>query len=145
MKRPVILDTNVVSEAMSPNPNSNVVDWLISTPVDRLHLTTITVGELLFGVALLPEGHRKRAYCETIARTMEYYQNRTFAFDASAAIAYADVRAKRQRAGRPVSTQDAQIAAIARANGCAVATRNVKDFEDAGIPLINPWETPASS
>jgi predicted nucleic acid-binding protein len=136
-----VLDTNVLSEASRPAPSWRVLDWLEAQPRTLLFATTISEAEMLLGVALLPAGKRRSALGEaTHLLFTEDFDGRVLQFDRSAANAYAEICARRRRLGRPISTLDAQIAAIARAHGAAVATRNVADFTDCGIEVVDPWQ-----
>jgi predicted nucleic acid-binding protein len=136
-----VLDTNVLSEASRPAPSYRVLDWLEAQPRTLLFATTISEAEMLLGVALLPAGKRRSALGEaTHLLFTEDFEGRVLKFDRGAANAYAEICAARRRLGRPISTLDAQIAAIARAHGAAVATRNVADFTDCGIEVVDPWQ-----
>ena len=136
----IILDTNVVSELMRPAPAAGVVRWAASQPAHSLYTTSITQAEILHGILLLPAGRRRRAL-EQAAHAMfaEDFADRILAFGSEAAGPYARIAAERRKAGRPISQFDAQIAAIARARGARVATRNVSDYEGCGIDMIDPW------
>ena len=99
------------------------------------------MAEILYGIAALTTGKRKKRLLEAASRMFETdFSGRVFAFDGNAAIEYADIVIKRQRIGRPLSMPDAQIASICRAHQFSLATRNIKDFENTGIELIDPWE-----
>ena len=137
----IILDTNVVSELMRPKRADSVVRWVASRTATTLCTTTITQAEILHGVMLLPKGKRRDAL-EEAAQLMfdKDFAGRLAPFDSAAAQAYARIAAARRRAGRPISSFDAQIAGIARSTGCALATRNVSDFEGCGIELFDPWQ-----
>jgi toxin FitB len=136
----IVLDTNVLSEALRPQPLETVLDWMRRQPIEALFTTTITEAELLLGVALLPEGRRRRALRTAITRILdEKIAGRSLSFDSTAARMFADIVALRRRAGRPISEADARIAAITRSRGGTLATRNVGDFADCGIELIDPW------
>ena len=136
----IILDTNVLSELMRPGPYAGVVDWVSTQPVARLFTTSVTQAEILHGIMLLPSGLRRDAF-EAAATAMfdEDLAGHVLPFGSDAARAYAEIAAARRRAGRPISQFDAQIAAIARSTGADIATRNVADFEQCGVKLINPW------
>lgn len=137
----IILDTNVISELARIDPEPDVVTWLDSLPAAEVATTAITVAELLYGVARLPDGRRRAALAETIdALINEDFRGRVEPFDALAAEQYAVVVVGREKKGRPISTADAQIAAICRVHGATLATRNAGDFTDTGIGLINPWD-----
>ncbi|PLS29276.1 type II toxin-antitoxin system VapC family toxin [Bifidobacterium parmae] len=136
-----VLDTNVISEVTSRSPmDANVRDWVISQRLQTLHTTSITIAELLYGVALLPESHRKETLKQTTSAIIDNFRHRTLSFDTAAASHYAAIVATRRASGHPIGMQDAMIAAIARAHGATVATRNIKDFEGTGVTLVNPWE-----
>jgi len=138
----ILLDTNVLSEMMRASPDSTVLRWLDGQPNADVMISAVTVAEIRLGLALLPEGLRKAALTERAeAMFREDFSEDCLAFDASAAAEYAEIVARRTRLGRPISVEDAQIAAIARAGGLTLATRNTKDFlEIEGLTLVNPWE-----
>lgn len=135
-----ILDTNVLSTLMSPRPVAAVVQWVDQRDSRSLYLSAVTVGEIRYGVALLAEGRRRRdlerRFALLIARGFE---RRVLPYDASAANAYGELMAARREIGRPLTVADGQIAAIARAAGFAVVTRNVRDFDDCGVEVIDPF------
>ena len=138
----IILDTNVISELMKPEPHRRVVKWIDGLPAARLFTTSITKAEILHGILLLPAGRRRQAF-ERAAEGLfeEDFSGRVLPFAADASLPYATIAARRRAAGRPISHFDAQIAAIAAANMAVLATRNVADFEDCGIDLVDPWES----
>ncbi len=136
----IVLDTKGVSELMRPQPVEAVVEWVDHQPGSEVYLTAITVAELLYGVARLPDGQRKVDLAERIEAVLaEDFEHRVAPFDETAAAHYADIVVHRERAGRPISTADAQIAATCRSHGALLATRNVDDFTDTGIVIFNPW------
>ncbi len=137
----IVLDTNVLSELMKPTPAASVVRWLAAQPATSLYTTSIAQAEILHGIMLLPSGRRRSAF-EAAADAMfrEDFGGRILVFDSDAAHPYARIAAARRRAGRPISHFDAQIAAIARSAGSAIATRNVTDYDGCGIRVINPWD-----
>jgi len=136
----ILLDTNVLSELMRPEPTPTVVDWIAAQPAQGLFTTSITQAEILYGIMLLPPGKRRDEF-EAAARVMfaEEFAGRILAFGAHAALPYASIAVDRRRAGRPISHFDAQIAAIARCSGAAIGTRNVADFDGCGVEVLNPW------
>lgn len=136
----IILDTNVLSELMRPKPAVKVVRWISARPALSFYTTSITEGEILLGIRLLPAGKRRDAF-ETAAIGLfnDAFAGRVMPFGSDAASCYATIAAERQRRGQPISHFDAQIAAIARSADAAVATRNVQDFEDCGIRVVDPW------
>lgn len=136
----IILDTNVLSELMKPAPARGVVDWMAGQPATNLYTSSITQAEILHGLLLLPPGRRRRAL-EAAATAMfaEDFAGRVLGFGTDAAQPYAQIATDRRRAGRPISHFDAQIAAIARFTGAAIATRNTPDFVGCGVTLIDPW------
>ena len=138
----LILDTNVLSEGTRPQPSAQVGKWLAMQPRAQLFTTTICEAELLLGLALLPAGRRRSVLEEAIHRLFsEILAGHVLPFDRAAASAYAMIGTERRLKGRPISALDAQIAAIARAHGATVATRNVSDFTDCGIDVVDPWHS----
>lgn len=136
----IVLDTNVVSELMRSAPDTAVLAWVDAQPAADLHLTSITAAELLYGVALLPAGRRRTQLAEEVGALLEEdFARRVLAFDLVAAGHYADIAARRATLGHPIGAADAQIAAVCRSHGATVATRNVSDFDDVGIDIIDPW------
>ncbi|MFD4420772.1 type II toxin-antitoxin system VapC family toxin [Agromyces sp. NPDC058484] len=137
----IILDTNVISEVFRPHPDARVVAWLESLTAD-VSITAITLAELLAGARRLPDSKRRSALSTKIDAALQPYRatRAVLAFDDEAATHYADVLVARETAGLPISTADAQIAAICRAHSATCATRNTKDFVETGIELLNPWE-----
>ncbi|MFC7488982.1 type II toxin-antitoxin system VapC family toxin [Knoellia sp. CPCC 206453] len=137
----IILDTNVVSETMRPEPDGNVLAWLESMPWRLSHITVMTVAELLEGVFRMPAGRRRDAVQEQVDSLLMTYDGRVLGVDPRTAPYFAEIRASRRRHGRPIDVPDAWIAAACRRHDVPLVTRNVKDFEGTGIAVINPWET----
>ncbi|MEX0791125.1 MAG: type II toxin-antitoxin system VapC family toxin [Actinomycetota bacterium] len=136
----IVLDTNVVSEAIRAQPDPAVASWLAARPAASLFITTITQAELLYGLQLLPDGQRRRSLTDAVHAILSgEFRGRVLPFDGPAAQAYAIVAAGRRARGKPISVFDAQIAAIARSRGASVATRNARDFDDCGIAILDPW------
>jgi len=133
----IVLDTNVISEVIYPERDNPVRMWLRRVYGSELALTAAVAAELLTGVAILPEGRRRRDLTEKIETALSDVP--ILPFDFASARHYATIIATRKRAGRPIKPFDAQIAATAWAHGAAVATRNTADFQDCGIEIINPW------
>jgi predicted nucleic acid-binding protein len=137
----IVLDTNVLSELMRRRPAARVVAWVDERGADTLAITAIAVAELLYGVARLSRGARKTELAAAVGGLVrEDFSGRVLPFDSAAAQHYADVVSERERQGRPISTADAQIAAISRCRGAVLATRNVRDFEATGIEILDPWK-----
>jgi predicted nucleic acid-binding protein len=136
----IILDTNVVSALMRPEDNRAVVSWLDRQAPVSIWTTTITVLEIRFGLLTMADGRRRKAFERAFAGLIhEDLEGRVAAFDIAAAEAAAVLAAERQRKGRPIDVRDTQIAGIALARRAAIATRNVKHFEDSLVPIIDPW------
>ena len=136
----IILDTNVLSELLRPDPARQVERWLAAQDGTKVYFTTVGEAELRHGVAILPKGRRRNALATAIEGLLdEDFRDRILPFDRPAARAYATIAAERRAAGRPISQLDCQIAAIARAREATVATRNTSDYEGCGIALIDPW------
>jgi toxin FitB len=138
----IVLDTNVVSESMRPQPEPKVSAWLDAQPAQMLFLTSITVAELLAGIAVLPQGKRKADLeMRLTAMLTRGFTGRVLSFDQSSAEEYARVLALRRRSGRSITPFDALIAAISLAHKAILATRNVKDFDDLeGLRLLDEHE-----
>ena len=137
----ILLDTNVLSELMRPMPEPKVVHWVDGQSELDVWISAVTVAEIRLGIALLPGGKRK-ALLFNLAEQMfqEEFREQCLPFDCKAAREYALILAERNRQGRPVSVEDAQIAAIARTAALTLATRNTKDFSDIErLDLVNPW------
>ena len=136
----IVLDTNVVSEMMKAERDRRVVAWLRRHPADAIFTTTVNVAEILSGVGFLPAGRRQddmRAIAVEIFERV--FRDRILPFDRAAADAYAEILPARRRMGRPIKEIDAEIAAISRTHGMALATRDFEDFSDCGVDVINPW------
>jgi predicted nucleic acid-binding protein len=136
----IILDTNVLSEAMRPAPAAEVLHWFAKHAASSLYTTAITQAEILFGLELMPKGKRRAALeSRTGAMFEEDFADRVLPFDTDAARMFARIAGSRRASGRPIAQGDAQIAAIARSRGATLATRNAADFEHCGIAVLNPW------
>ena len=137
----ILLDTNVMSEPLRQAPEPRVITWIDAQPMETLFLSAITVAELRAGVALLPAGRRRSGLHENLEkRVLPLFAGRVLPFDLACTQAYAALMAKARTAGLAVATADGYIAAIAAANGFAVATRDTGPFEAAGAAVINPWQ-----
>ena len=137
----IVLDTNVISELSRRVPDPGVLSWLDSLAVSDVATTAITAAELRYGVARLPDGHRKRELTVMVEGILtEDFHGRVLPFDERSCVQYADIVTGRERVGRPIGVADAQIAAVCRDLNAILATRNTADFEETGIELINPWE-----
>lgn len=136
-----VLDTNVVSELMKPQVEPSVESWVAAHARSSLYITTLTQAEILYGIAILPKGARQQRL-QTLAQAMfqEDFAGKILPFDRAAARLYAAIAAHRRAKGIPVSQFDAQIAAICRAHQAVIVTRNVNDFTDCGLDIVNPWE-----
>ena len=137
----ILLDTNLVSEPLRPAPDARVVAWIDAQALETLFLSAITVAELRAGVALLPAGKRRAGLQESLeTRLLPLFAGRVLPFDLGCTQAYAELMAKARATGLAIASADGYIAAIAAANGLAVATRDSGPFEAAGVAVINPWQ-----
>jgi predicted nucleic acid-binding protein len=135
-----VLDTNVLSELMNPAGEKLVVEWADNMKKAELFTTAINQAEVLFGLAVMPKGRKRTSRIECAdAMFKDDFGGRILPFDEYAAFHFAEIAAMRQQAGHRIDAVDAQIAAIARAHGMAIVTRNVKHFENCGIDVFNPW------
>jgi toxin FitB len=136
----IVLDTNVISELTRRAPDPGVLSWLDALPAGEVATTAVTAAELRYGVARLPDGHRKRELTMAIRGLLtEDFYGRVLPFDERASARYADIVADRERLGRPIGVADAMVAAICRDLAATLATRNTADFEETGIDVANPW------
>jgi toxin FitB len=135
----ILLDTNVISEAMKPQPHSSVRDWLDAQAAETLFLSSVTVAELLYGIGALPDGKRKANLAAALEGVMGLFGTRILPFDTNAARRYADLAVKARAAGMGFPTPDGYIAAIAVTHGLAVVSRDTSAFHAAGLTVINPW------
>jgi len=137
----LVLDTNILSEMMRPEPERKIADWIVRQPSDELFTAAVCQAEILTSLAVVPNG-RRRAELEEAAHAMfaDDFAGRVLPFDTEAAAAYAKAFAARRQAGRPSGTSDLMLAAIARVRGASVVTRNVADFEGVGVAIVNPWD-----
>lgn len=137
---PVLLDTNVVSELIRKSPDPGVTSWVSDHPLQDLFFSAVGEAELRYGVAILPAGRRRDSLVLRIeAMLTDAFGDRVLPFDHDAARAYGNIAAVRHSAGRPVAPMDCQMAAIAACRRLAVATRNIRDFEDMGVEIVDPW------
>lgn len=136
----ILLDTNVVSEAMKPEPDETVRAWLDEQAAETLYLSSVTVAELMFGIGALPDGKRKDRLTAALDGVMELFADRILPFDTAAARHYAGLAVEARAAGKGFPTPDGYIAAIAASRGFVVATRDASAFAAAGIEVIDPWK-----
>ena len=137
-----ILDTNVISELMRPEPDPTVLAWSFRQHKDPMFTTAVSEGEVRYGVSRLPAGARRTELHRAADRVFRsLLRGRILPFDSDAAQRFANIMADRRRAGHRICIADAQIAGIAASRGATLATRNTNDFRDCGIPIINPWTT----
>ena len=134
----IVLDTNVWSEPLRAHPEPRVLEWFESHATAAA-LTAITIAELRYGVARLPRGRRRTGLQAAVDKLIADIGDATLPFDEAAATEHASLRAGREASGRPISVEDGMIAGICRARGAALATRNISDFEDVGLTLVDPW------
>jgi predicted nucleic acid-binding protein len=135
----IILDTNVVSELMRPQPDARVREWISGRRSGELGTTAITVAEIRYGIERLPDGRRRDGLLSAATDLFAAFGNLVQPFDALAAVWFGPVMVRRARLGMPIEGFDAQIAAICRAREASLATRNVRDFLETGVTVIDPW------
>ena len=137
----IVIDTNVISEVLRLQPSPAVLRWLNAQDGNQLFITTVTLAEVGYGLRILPDGQRRWQLQSRFEQFIaQAFEERVLDFTASAARAYAQIMGHRKEAGHPMSLPDGQIASIAHSHGFAIATRNIKDFENCGLELINPFE-----
>ena len=135
----ILLDTNVVSEAMKPEPDLAVRDWLDAQAAETLYLSSITVAELLFGIGVLAKGRRQDRLVIALGGVLDLFAGRILSFDTDAARCYADLAVRARAVGKGFPTPDGYIAAIATAHNFVVGSRDTSAFAAAGLTVINPW------
>jgi predicted nucleic acid-binding protein len=136
----IILDTNVLSELMRPKPSPKVVTWVAKQPEAELFTTTITEAEIFYGIELLAKGKRRGELLEAADEMFaEDLAGRILSFESDSARVFSRIAATRRALGKPISHADAQIAAIAQVRRAKLATRNIADFQDCGIDVVDPW------
>lgn len=137
----IVIDTNVISELWRIEPHPNVLSWIDAQAVETLYLSAITVAELRFGLAAMPEGKRRSLYQERLeGQVLPAFASRILPFDFEATQTYSELMARARAEGKAIGKDDGYIAAIANARGFAIATRDVAPFQAAGLKVINPWE-----
>ena len=138
----LVLDTNVVSELVRTDrePELKIASWISSHRKINLYLTAVNRAELLYGIAIMPLGRRRSELRLSVERWLDFgFRERILPFDDVAAQMYAKIAASRRSFGKPIGVADCQIAAITRTQDAILVTRNVRDFEDTGIEIVNPW------
>lgn len=135
-----LVDTNIISEATKPQPDIRVESWLAAQSNDSLFLSVITVGEIRLGLLLLDAGKKKRTLLRWLNEEINsVFADRILPVDIAVIERWAELQATAEKAGRRLPTMDSLLAATALAHGLTIATRNIADFEGAGVPLLNPW------
>ena len=136
----ILVDTNVSSETLRQQPDPAVVRWMDAQSIETLYLSAVTVAELRYGIAVLPEGRRRQVLHSGLEQSvLPLFEGRILPFDGAAAESYAELMAAARRRGRGVSAADGYIAATAHAAGLMVATRDTSPFEAVGLAVVNPW------
>lgn len=137
----ILVDTNVISEPWKPTPDERVCAWIDAQTIETLYLSAITVAELRFGIAAMPQGRKRATLDNRLEReVLPLFQGRVLPFDLAGSRAYADLMAQAKTMGKAIGKADAYIAATALAYGFTVATRDSSPFEAAGLKVIDPWE-----
>jgi predicted nucleic acid-binding protein len=137
----IVIDTNVISELWKVEPNPNVLAWIDAQAIETLYLSAVTVAELRYGLATMPEGKRRTIYQERLEHeVLPAFAGRVLAFDLDTSKTYADLMARAREGGKAIAKADGYIAATAAAHGLMVATRDTSPFEAGGLEVINPWE-----
>ncbi|SRR5579883_497940 len=137
----ILLDTNIISEMMKQSPSTKVIAWIDSQEVTQLFISTISLAEISYGIMALPKGNRQRWLQDAFDHVIkDAFKHRVLVFDEAAAHQYGHLMGNRKQLGRPLSILDGQIAAIAITQEAALATRNIRDFVNCDLELINPFD-----
>lgn len=137
----ILLDTNVISEPLRKLPSADVIAWMDAQIIETLYLSSVSVAEIRFGIAIMPAGARRdQLYQRFESSVMPLFLGRVLSFDLMATQAYADLIYKTSTQGYTMGLSDGYIAAIAQANKMIIATRDEIPFKAAGLTLINPWK-----
>jgi predicted nucleic acid-binding protein len=138
----ILLDTNLISEPWKPVPDQAVIAWLDAQAIETLFLSAITIAELRLGIAAMPLGKRQTVLRDRLeGEVLPHFSERILSFDLAASQSYSELMALARISGKAIGTADGYIAATAAANGLAIATRDTRPFEAAGLKVINPWST----
>ena len=136
----IVVDTNVISELWRVEPDAGVLAWMDAQAIETLHLSAMTVAELRYGIACMPEGRRRTFYQQRLEyEVLPAFSGRVLAFDLDTAKAYGELMSRARARGKAIATADGCIAATALAHGLMVATRDTRPFEAGGVETINPW------
>jgi predicted nucleic acid-binding protein len=136
----IILDTNVISETMKPEPHPSVLAWLDAQAAETLFLSSVTIAELSFSIAALPAGRRQERLALACEGIQKLFQSRILSFDLASARIYGELAVKARTNGLGFPTPDGYIAAIASVHGFAIASRDTGPFTAAGLKVVNPWD-----
>lgn len=140
----ILLDTNVVSELVARRPDPNVISWAQSLDQEAVYLSVITIGELNRGIQKLPGSSRKKKLVNWLTGDLLVrFRDRILPLDVPVMMAWGSMVARTEAAGRKIPAIDSLIAATAAHHGLSLATRNVRDFKQTGLAIVNPWEPPA--
>lgn len=134
-----LLDTCVISELTKPIPNEDVIDWLTTTPNERLFLSVITIGEIRKGLTKLPDSKRKAELTNWLNTLLENYQNRIYTINLTVAENWGVIQGNAEKDGTPMSSIDSLIASVAYTYNLVLVTRNESDFKASKLPIQNPW------
>ncbi|MDM8525690.1 type II toxin-antitoxin system VapC family toxin [Desulfococcaceae bacterium HSG8] len=134
-----MLDTCVISELVKPSPNADVIEWLTNTPAESLYLSVITIGEVRKGLTKLPDSKRKEMLTNWLNTLLEDYQNRIYPINLIVAENWGIIQGNAEKIGKPMSSADSLIAAVAYTHNLILVTRNERDFEASNLPIQNPW------
>ncbi|MFW5712616.1 MAG: type II toxin-antitoxin system VapC family toxin [Spirochaetota bacterium] len=136
----IVLDTGVISEALRPEPDSRVMEWIDGLPEEQVYLSALVLGELEKGVELLPQGSKRTALRLWLEQLRQRFSGRILSFDEQTALRWGDLAARSQASGRRLPVIDGMLAATALQYKALLASRNVDDFRGTGVEVLNPWE-----
>ena len=135
-----LLDTCVISELVSKKPETAVIDWIDGIDDEYFYLSVITIGEIKKSIEKLPDSERKELLASWLEEDLlSRFQGRILRLETAVMLTWGSLTAKLEQEGKKLPAIDSLIAAIALTNNLTLVTRNIADFQNTGVSLLNPW------